>query len=91
MQGNDNFIEFYLKNFLETHSCRHLPGDEKEIGTNDGTRRIKITEVYTLQGVVTYNIKVLVNDDGPFMSVPAFIIDKGLDIKIPRYDEDKIY
>ncbi len=91
MLGNNNFHEFYLKNFLETHLCKHLPGDEITIKTNDGIKTIRITEVYTLQGIVTYNIKILGNDNDQFIPVSAFSIDNGLNIETPKYDEDKIY
>jgi len=91
MLVDNNFREFYLENYLKKHLCKHLPGDEIEIGKNEGMRRIRITEVYTLQDIVTYNIRILGNGDNQFIPVPASSIDNGLNIEISKYDDDEIY
>jgi len=91
MPVDNNFREFYLENYLKKHLCEHLPGDEIEIGTNEGMKRIRITEVYILQDIVTYNIRILGNGNNQFIPVPASSIDNRLNIEISKYDYGDIY
>lgn len=91
MLGDNNFRGFYEENYLKKHLCRHLPGDEIQVKTSDGIKKVRITEVYK-QDVVKYNIKIL--DDGNCQyipPVPAVIVDNDLCIEIPKYEDGDIY
>lgn len=50
MLENNNFREFYLKKFLETHLCEHIPGDEIEVQIEEGSRYYPKDEIEFQKG-----------------------------------------